>query len=200
MRTPCEQQGQTLTREQGKRKGWRVMTRRRENQCLAQKQFRAICRSSHLSVTPPSDTLLRCMNTFSWTVRSCGPVRSAPREKVEGAAQITDKFAQYFGSVYEHFQLDSEELWPCALRSPVMPGVPVMTLAAVTRNEVLSAHQKLKPKTSVEPDGLPPYIFKACSELLNNNVIFNYSIGAVDLASNSSIKDLGITFNEKISF
>ncbi|KAG8280365.1 hypothetical protein J6590_083392 [Homalodisca vitripennis] len=32
--------------------------------------------------------------------------------EVEGAAQITDK----------HCQLDSEELWRRALRSPVMPG------------------------------------------------------------------------------
>ncbi|KAG8240526.1 hypothetical protein J6590_106621, partial [Homalodisca vitripennis] len=84
-----------------------------------------------------------------------------------GAAQITDKFAQYFSSVYGHCQLESEELWRRALRSPVMPGVPPMTLGSVTRNEVQQALLKLKPKTSVGPDGLPPYIFKACSELLN---------------------------------
>ncbi|KAG8265579.1 polycystic kidney disease protein 1-like [Homalodisca vitripennis] len=54
--------------------------------------------------------------------------------EVEGAAQIAEKFAQYFSSVYGHCQLDGEELWRRALRSPVMPGVPTMTLGSVTRN------------------------------------------------------------------
>ncbi|KAG8305650.1 hypothetical protein J6590_065570 [Homalodisca vitripennis] len=85
--------------------------------------------------------------------------------EVEGAAQIAEKFAQYFSSVYGHCQLDSEELWRRALRSPVMPGVPTMTLGSVTRSEMQQALLELKPKTSVGPDGLPPYIFKACSEL-----------------------------------
>lgn len=99
-------------------------------------------------------------------------------EEVEGAAQITDKFAQYFNSVYEHCQLDSNGLWRRALRSPVMLGVPTMTLGSVTRSEVQQALLKLKPKTSVGPDGLPPYIFKACSELLVTPLlhIFNISI------------------------
>jgi hypothetical protein len=60
----------------------------------------------------------------------------------------------------------------------VLAGLPTMTLAAITHDEVLSALKKLKPKRSVCPDGLPPYVIKACAELFVSPLcfIFNLSI------------------------
>ncbi|KAG8319491.1 hypothetical protein J6590_090885, partial [Homalodisca vitripennis] len=83
--------------------------------------------------------------------------------EVEGAAQITDKLAQYFSSVYGQCKLDSEELWRRALRSPVMPGVPTMTLGSVTRNELEKtiAAVTLLPCTTSKRQSLPHLITRA---------------------------------------
>jgi len=98
--------------------------------------------------------------------------------EVEGAKEITDAFANHFSSVYEPCTLDSDDLCRRALDAPVMDNVVYMTLTCVNEQEVLSALKKLKPKRSVGPDGIPPFVFKACADIFVVPLlhIFNISI------------------------
>ncbi|XP_054290817.1 uncharacterized protein LOC129005829 [Macrosteles quadrilineatus] len=86
---------------------------------------------------------------------------------VEGGRAIADEFATYFKSVYEPCQLGSDDLCRRALHSPTLPGVPCLNVSCVSYHDVLSALKNLKPKRSLGPDGIPPYILKACADFGN---------------------------------
>ena len=78
---------------------------------------------------------------------------------------ISNAFAQYFGSVYETYadtgytiQSDND--------------LGVFNFSQVTEMEILNSIKKLKPKKSTGPDGIPPYIYKGCAELLVKPLLF----------------------------
>lgn len=112
------------------------------------------------------------------TANQSPDVMTVDGEEVEGGAAIAERFASYFGSVYEPCQLDNDELCRRATSSPTLCNVPCLAVPSITADEVLLALKKLKPKTSVGPDGIPPYILKACAELLVTPLlhIFNLSL------------------------
>ena len=99
-------------------------------------------------------------------------------KEVEGGAAITEAMATYFSSVYETCNLSLDELWQQARRSPVMDNASSLTLNGITKQEVLNGLKKLKPKRSMGPDDVPPYIFKACAELFVTplHYLFNLSV------------------------
>lgn len=98
--------------------------------------------------------------------------------EVEGGAAIADAFATYFNSVYVPCPFDSYQLCQQAIASPVMNNVDTLSIDEITKQEVLISLNKLKPKRTLGPDGLPPYILKACAELLVNplHYLFNLSL------------------------
>lgn len=87
-------------------------------------------------------------------------------EEVEGGAAIAEAFANYFNSVYNPCPFNSYQLCQQAIDSPVMTNVDTLSFNLITKQEVFIGVNKLKPKRTVGPDGIPPYIFKACAEIL----------------------------------
>jgi len=101
-------------------------------------------------------------------------------KEVEGGAAIAEALATYFSSVYEPSDpdLSVDELCDRAESSPVLDNVSSFCLNGITEQEVLTALKKLKPKKSLGPDSVPPYIFKACADIFVTplHYLFNLSI------------------------
>ena len=72
---------------------------------------------------------------------------------------IANAFAEYFSSVYVKKQ-------PLANLKGNTRNVNIVSLRRFFESEIETAMIKLKPKRGVGPDGIPPYIYKACKELL----------------------------------
>lgn len=108
-------------------------------------------------------------------------MRLGDSEAVGGEA-ISEAFASYFKSVYEPCRLSSDELCRRALCSPTLPGMPCLSISCLTTSDVLNALKGLKPKRSLGPDLIPPYILKGCAECFVKPLlyIFNLSINKSD--------------------
>lgn len=110
-------------------------------------------------------------NNFHWEEESYGDGQS-----------VVSAFAKYFSSVYESDRpLDVS----VALRSPVMPGVQHLNISCITPEEVRVALNKLPSKRSFGPDLIPPYIFKACCDILVDPLchIFNLCLSKNEFPS-----------------
>lgn len=100
--------------------------------------------------------------------------KSKPRNSPKSAAMA---FADHFSSVFSGMSNYS-------LIQPNSQSVPCFTygreieIREIHQNEVSRAIQKLKPKRSSGPDGIPPYIFKGCKEYIIQplHYIFNLSL------------------------
>lgn len=78
-----------------------------------------------------------------------------------GSQNISNGFANFFKSVYKSTNACysiPEEVLPMTAQT--------LNLSTITENEYKTAIKKLKPKRSSGPDGIPPYIFKGCAEVL----------------------------------
>lgn len=86
--------------------------------------------------------------------------------------KIAESFAKYFKSVYT----DNEATYDVGFDTNT--NVNVLDIQSITEKDILEAIKKLKPKKSVGPDNIPPYIFKGCAELLLEplKIIFNLII------------------------
>lgn len=86
------------------------------------------------------------------TIMSCGA------EQISGNVDIANKFADYFRSVYS---VDKSSYGTHFVSNDAYTNT-VLRVDFVSESDILEAVKKMKPKKSVGPDGIPPYIFKAC--------------------------------------
>lgn len=86
--------------------------------------------------------------------------------------KIADAFADYFKSVY----LNNAAKYDLSFEPS--SNISTLDIKSISEDDIQKAIKKLKPKKSVGPDKIPPYIFKGCAELLLEPlmIIFNLII------------------------
>lgn len=91
--------------------------------------------------------------------------------QIDGNFQIANKFADYFKSVYT----TTKSSYNTEFSNNVMYTNQVLRIDSISDKDILDATRKMKPKKSVGPDKIPPYIFKACIHQLLQplKIIFN---------------------------
>lgn len=95
-------------------------------------------------------------------------------EVLNSDKDIANAFRDYFGSVYDRYNIvPTGEM---ALAQPSMAGVGCLDIHTISEAQVALAIKQLKSKPTTGPDFLPQYLFKACSEYLVGPLTFLYNL------------------------
>lgn len=92
---------------------------------------------------------------------------------------IANKFSQHFSSVFSPTQPTSTLTHTSATQKPSLSQTKI-DLRLIQCSDVASVIKRLKPKRSMGPDRVPPYVYKGCAEFLLQPLthIFNLSISS----------------------
>jgi hypothetical protein len=75
---------------------------------------------------------------------------------------IANVFAEYFSSVYSSKYLNAQN----TSHKKEVSNDNMIVIKSLTQSDVEAAMRELKPKRGMGPDGIPPYVYKACREIL----------------------------------
>ena len=86
--------------------------------------------------------------------------------------EIANCFASYFQSVYQT-ESAKYEVRHLDSKSDLLDS---FVLSNITLSEIENAIKKLKPKKSIGPDHIPPYVVKGCGEILKLPLLFIFNL------------------------
>lgn len=94
-------------------------------------------------------------------------------EKILSVSDCASEFAKFFHSVYG---IDTPRLDAKAAAAGAAASAATVSLPRLTRPEVRAALARLKPKRSAGPDGIPAFVVKDCSFILEEPLHHIYNL------------------------
>ena len=91
-------------------------------------------------------------------------------EELTEPKQVADAFANHFKSVF------SEPVSYPSTYNDVSSVHQSIFIGNITIDDVKEALKRMKPKRAVGPDGVPQYIYKACSEFLTTPLTYIFNL------------------------
>lgn len=126
-------------------------------------------------------TLGNNINMFWNFVRHSKNTHQLPKQmtykgnNLDNEQDIADAFADYFESVY-HRDIPTYNLDNNTGGNQEVAWGSVLQLTSLSNNEVAEAIHDLAPKRSVGPDGIPPYIYKACGDFFIQPLVIIFNL------------------------
>ena len=92
--------------------------------------------------------------------------------EIQNGQEIADTFAEFFKSTFDNSKINPPFTGYFQLNSDLV------SLNEISKDDIIEAINKLKPKKSLGPDNVPSYILKGCKEILASPLcyLFNLSI------------------------